>query len=256
MAALILIASVMVGPLLVRFFKLQDRKKIRLLTTFSGAYVFSITALHLMPEAFAGGGGHDGHDHAHAHGLGAHLPGALILAGFFFQLILDYFSHGIEHGHAHAHGEHGQLPVGILTGLCVHAFLEGMPLGAGHEGNILASDTRNALIMGIAMHNIPVSVVLMTLFVHQGLKMRTSLMWMSVFALMSPLGMWLSGEVEALAHYGHELMAIVVGIFLHISTTILFETGEEHRFNRMKAVAIALGAALAALGVWLQPHAH
>ena len=40
-------------------------------------------------------------------------------------------------------------------------------------------------------------------------------------------------------------MALVIGIFLHISTTILFESSEEHRFNYYKLITILLGAGLA-----------
>ena len=40
------------------------------------------------------------------------------------------------------------------------------------------------------------------------------------------------------------LLAIVVGMFLHISTTIIFETNENHRFNLAKLTAILLGVGL------------
>jgi hypothetical protein len=70
---------------------------------------------------------------------------------------------------------------------------------------------------------------------------------MLVFALMSPLGVGLSDLAEGLSKYSHELMAVVIGIFLHISTTILFERSDEHRFNRMKMLAIAAGAGIAVI---------
>jgi hypothetical protein len=44
-------------------------------------------------------------------------------------------------------------------------------------------------------------------------------------------------------------MAIVIGIFMHISTTILFESTESHRFNLAKGVAALVGIALGALSV-------
>jgi hypothetical protein len=43
------------------------------------------------------------------------------------------------------------------------------------------------------------------------------------------------------------VMAMVVGIFLHISTTILFEADENHKFNWMKFSIIVLGALVAFL---------
>jgi hypothetical protein len=35
-----------------------------------------------------------------------------------------------------------------------------------------------------------------------------------------------------------------VGMFLHISTTIIFETSENHKFNLAKLTAILLGVGL------------
>jgi hypothetical protein len=53
----------------------------------------------------------------------------------------------------------------------------------------------------------------------------------------------------ALAAHSRELMAFVIGIFMHISTTILFESSDIHRFNVTKLMAIALGTALGVLSV-------
>ena len=49
---------------------------------------------------------------------------------------------------------------------------------------------------------------------------------------------------------------MVIGIFMHVSTTILFETSEDHHYNRKKGIAILLGAGLATLGVLIPLHAH
>jgi hypothetical protein len=46
-------------------------------------------------------------------------------------------------------------------------------------------------------------------------------------------------------------MAVVIGIFMHISTTILFETSDVHRFNYAKLGAIGLGTGLGILSVML-----
>jgi hypothetical protein len=54
-----------------------------------------------------------------------------------------------------------------------------------------------------------------------------------------------------LADHSRELMAVVIGIFMHISTTILFESSDGHRFNQRKTMAIVLGTALGFLSVFL-----
>jgi hypothetical protein len=40
-------------------------------------------------------------------------------------------------------------------------------------------------------------------------------------------------------------MGLVAGIFLHVSTTILFENQKDHKFNAEKLAVVLLGTALA-----------
>jgi hypothetical protein len=40
------------------------------------------------------------------------------------------------------------------------------------------------------------------------------------------------------------IMAIAIGMFLHISTTIIFESSEGHKINFMKLLSIIIGFAL------------
>lgn len=251
---LILFLSVMVGAVVVLVWQPHDRKKIKLLTAFGGAYILSVTSLHLLPEVF--GNFHGGHSpEGNVHGSFP-VAGFFLLLGFFVQLILDYLSQGIEHGHAHHHAHDGRIPWGMLVGLCLHAYLEGTPLAvhghAGHDHGV-SPEAREALLVGIIMHNIPVSIVFMSLLLHNGLSRAKAMVVMLIFASMSPLGMLTAELSELIARYQQQLMAMVIGIFLHIATTILFETGEEHKFNVKKFLAIVAGAGVA-LTVALASH--
>jgi zinc and cadmium transporter len=60
---------------------------------------------------------------------------------------------------------------------------------------------------------------------------------------MAPIGMFTS-SFTGLAVYSRYLMAIVIGIFMHISTTILFESEDHHRFPVGKMVAVIVGLLL------------
>ena len=78
-------------------------------------------------------------------------------------------------------------------------------------------------------------------------------MWLIVFAMVTPLGTFTSyaigqNMIGGLSMYFDKIMAVVVGIFLHISTTILFESSENHRFNLIKFIVILLGASVALIG--------
>ena len=228
--------------------KPSDPNKLKLLIAFSGAYLLSITALHLLPEVFTGDD------------RGAYF-GSFVLVGFFIQVMLEYLSGGIEHGHAHTHRSAG-LPVGLMIGLCLHAFLEGMPLGGGdaghsHHGHSHHGDSHShglePLLLGIVLHKYPVAMVFLAMLLNSGLAKAKAFGLLAVFAAMAPLGTLLSG-VEMVGQYNRESLAIVIGIFLHVSTTILFESSEGHRFNAYKMIAIAAGLALSAAGMLLNAH--
>lgn len=227
---IILLGSVLLGASVVLLFKAQSENRMKLLIAFSGAYLFAITVLHLIPEIY----------HIHNHNIGIY-----ILIGFFLQIILEHFSQGVEHGHAHLHGS---VPASMLVGLCIHAFLEGMPLGDYVHHH---AETHNALLAGIALHKVPVSIVLLSMFLHSGMRKSKAILLLVAFAFMTPLGTFVSTYISNVAQYYSEIMAIVIGIFLHISTTILFESSEGHQFNTYKTIAIILGAGIALLGILL-----
>ena len=233
----LLIFSVVAAAFTVLWFKPSDPNKLKLLIAFSGAYLLSITALHLLPEVFT------------VDDRGAYF-GAFVLFGFFVQVMLEYLSGGIEHGHAHTH-QHAGLPVGLMVGLCLHAFLEGMPLGGGDAGH--SHDGVEPLLLGIVLHKYPVAMVFLAMLLNSGLGKSKAFGLLAIFAAMAPLGTLLSG-VEVIGQYHRESLAIVIGIFLHVSTTILFESSEGHRFNAYKVMAIAAGLVLAAAGLLLNVH--
>jgi zinc transporter ZupT len=233
---LVLLSSIVLGAITVFWFRLYDPRHIRLLNAFTGAYLLSLTLLHLLPELYRGQLGD-----AVSHHL---LIGALILAGFYVQVALDAISMGVEHGHSHP--LHGRMPIGVVSGLCLHAFVEAMALGDAHQHHDPAS--RRLLLVSIVIHNFPVSIALLGMLLQSGMRRRLALGFLVAFAAMAPLGMFLSAHTGLAAH-SRALTAVVIGIFMHISTTILFEASDAHRVNLAKLGAIAIGTALGVASV-------
>ena len=235
-----LILSVVAGAIAFMGFKLGEPGKIKLITAFTGAYLMALTCLHLLPEVFAGS-----HDHlAETQPPDTVALGAFVLLGFFLQIVLENFSGGIEHGHVHHTRE--TMPFAMIVGLCLHAFIEAMPLTHAHGPHLL---------VGIAVHKFPVSIVLLGMLLHNRSAQKRAYGLLAVFALMAPVGAFI-GNLSFLEHHAPYLLAMVIGIFMHVSTTILFESSEDHHYNRRKGIAILLGAGLAALGVLIPLHAH
>lgn len=218
--------SCLAGGISVFLFKTDNRQHLKLILSFSGAYLFAITILHLIPEVY-----HSGNSYI----------GVFVLGGFLFQVLLEQFSEGIEHGHIHKHTqEHVAFPVGIMISLCLHAFLEGMPLASGPQ---------KQLLFGIGLHHIPAAFALGSVMLQNKVTKRAAIFFLIVFASMSPLGFLFSESISngvlGINRYFDEIMAIVIGIFLHISTTILFESSVDHRFGIKKLTAVLAGVAIA-----------
>ncbi|QYJ69513.1 ZIP family metal transporter [Flavobacterium litorale] len=228
--------SVVLGYAVALILKPSNKKSIKLLLAFSGAFLLSLTVMHLLPEVYESVlRGHEGHNHGHNHNHNNPV-GLFIMIGIIFQIILEYFSKGAEHGHVHGQGhEHSSsMPWLLFISLCIHALLEGMPVSHHHD-----------LAWGIAIHHFPIAIILTAFFVNSGLNKTAILLFMVAFAVMTPLGTLISDQLSFISRYYTEISAIVIGILFHISSTIIFESSEGHKFNLAKLLVIILGVIMA-----------
>lgn len=224
--------SVLLGYAIALYVKPNRKKNLKLLLAFSGAFLLSVTVLHLLPEVY-GASAHEHDGHSHGHGI---QNGLFIMAGILLQIILEFFSKGAEHGHVHGHDQLHAMPWSLFLSLCLHAFLEGFPVGHHHD-----------LALGIAIHHLPIAMILTVYFLGSGLRKSTIFLFMLAFAAMTPLGTFAAQYLPALAYFHTEITAVVIGILFHISSTIIFETSENHKFNVAKISMIILGVVLACL---------
>ena len=211
--------SVLIGYGVALFLQPKNKKNLKLLLAFSGSFLLSLTVVHLLPEVY----------HNHEQSIGIY-----IMVGILFQIILEFFSKGAEHGHVHGHETMVQIPWLLFISLCIHAFLEGLPVNRHHN-----------LAWGISIHHLPIAVILTTFFIKSQLNKSAILFFMLTFAIMTPLGTLVANQVGFLQEYYTEITAIVIGILFHISSTIIFESSEGHKFNIAKVSMIVLGILLA-----------
>jgi zinc transporter ZupT len=211
--------SVLIGFIFALFLKPKGKKNLKLLLAFSGSFLLSLTVMHLLPDVYE---------------TGDVKVGVFIMIGILFQIILEFFSKGAEHGHVHGHDKLTQMPWLLFFSLCIHAFLEGFPVGHHHN-----------LAIGIAIHHLPIAIILTTFFLNAELNKTALLLFMLTFAIMTPLGTFASDYFPVLNAYYTEITAIVIGILFHISSTIIFESSEGHKFNIAKISMIVMGIVLA-----------
>ena len=211
--------SVLIGYIIALFLKPKNKNNLKLLLAFSGSFLLSLTVMHLLPDVYKS----DNHN-----------IGLFIMAGILFQIILEFFSKGAEHGHVHGHDTLTHIPWLLFISLCIHAFLEGFPVGHHHN-----------LAIGIAIHHLPIAIILTLFFVNGKLNKKAIFVFMFTFAIMTPLGTLLSNYLPVLKDYYAEITAVVIGILFHISSTIIFESSEGHKFNIAKVSMILFGIVLA-----------
>jgi zinc transporter ZupT len=245
---LVLFLTPLLSGLLIFLVPASKGSNFRLLLVFAGAYLFGITVIHILPELYQ-------------QPAGIELIGVFVLAGFFLQQVLEYFTSGVEHGHMHVQHTHDKPAIHthhhrqvsaivLLTALCLHAFLEGgmlaQPVQVGPHYDM------NAILLGIALHRAPAAFALMTVLAFQLGSKKEAIPHLLGFSLAAPIGLLLSSYLtqnDILSGNGMiYLYALVSGNFLHISTTIVFESSPEHRFNARK-LAVAIAGALVAVAV-------
>lgn len=235
---LLLFLAAFIGGLAALKFASDSGKNIKHYLVFAGAFLFSITVIHILPELFV-----SGTDNLKI--------GILVLAGFFLQQILEFFSSGVEHGHLHIHDKehhHNYMSaILVLSALSIHALLEGTLLA--HPSDIHLHHDAKALLIGIALHKIPAAFALVSILICYLPSRKPAIVYLVVFSIASPAGLLISDYLFENSYLDGDVFvmvfAIVSGNFLHISTTIVFESSPKHGFSAQRLILSLLGAGAA-----------
>ncbi len=238
---LVLVFSVIVGGSFALLSTKSESKHFPFLLCLSGSYIFGIGIIHLLPEVF------EGKDWTMS---------VFVAGGFFFQILVEHFSKGVEHGHLPEKGGLSKAAaIAVMIGLSLHSLIEGIPLGKYTEMADIPVNygLNNHLFYGIVLHKIPAAFALVSFLRMANYRKISVALLLLGFALTSPFSAFVSAHITWSAHTMGIVMAFVVGSFLQISTTILFEStahkaGEHnHDINWRRTIAILLGLGLAAM---------
>lgn len=211
--------AVVIGYLISLFLKPSSSTGFQLLLSFSGAFLLSVTIFEMLPEVYSSG---------------FDKVGLFIMAGLLLQIFLEFLSKGVEHGHMH-HNEHSvKFPFLLLFSLSLHALLEGFPLNQSTD-----------LLHGVVIHKIPVAAILAAFLFHSKIGKVKAFLFLAIFGLMTPLGSWINENFPISETSSVYINSMVIGIFLHVSTTILFEASKNHTFNASKLAVVIAGILIA-----------
>ena len=217
---ILLIFSVLLPAFFVELLNTRKTKNIQFLLNISGVYLLSITALYLLPELFK-------------YNIIENI-GFYILLGFFVQLILEYFSKGIKHKRLQ---QKNTLSKSVLISLYIYAVIEGLTLGCGLE-----KQTYNMLMYGIILHKVPITVIMMVFLIQSNIKKKYIYLSLFMFAIMTPLGIYLANFFKtSYTSFQDQIIAIIIGMLLYLSTKIIFESSNNTKSNLEKVLAIIIG---------------
>lgn len=220
MIYLLPILAVLLSFGFVLVFKPKNKENFKLLLAFSGAFLLAISLFELFPEVYA---------HSDPKTIGV-----FVMLGILLQIFLEFFSKGAEHGHVHIDSEKSDFPWLLFISLSVHSLLEGFP--------IISNAT---IIYGILIHKIPIALILSIFLLNSKIKPVNAIFFIILFSIMTPIGSYIAAHVTLSPTYIANINALVIGVFLHISTVILFESSEGHKFNLRKLLGIIAGIAIA-----------
>ena len=212
--------AVYFGAAIALILRPKKMTELKLILSFSGSFLLSIIVINLLPHLFEDNNSN---------------PGIWIMVGIVIQILLELFSKGAEHGHTHTN-KTNQLPWVLIISLCIHAFMEGMPLNDQPE-----------LLLGIMIHKLPIGIIMTLLLWETNTPKIKKIITLFIFAAMTPIGGIVKENLLNFESITKIIDAVVVGILFHISTTILFESSAGHVFNSRKFIAIISGILVAAL---------
>ena len=199
-------------------FKPAVSNNVKLLLSFSGAFLLAITVFEFLPEIYK---------------QPNKYVGPFIMIGLLIQILLEFGSKGAEHGHIHQKSD-TRFPLLLFISLGSHSFIEGFPIVDNQE-----------LLYGVVIHKIPIAIIISAFLLNAQLSKLHVFLFLLGFSMMTPLGAFAKAYLPILQSYSLYVNAFAVGILLHVATTILFESSKNHQFNASKFAAIVTGIVLA-----------
>ena len=224
----LLVLSVLLGVLLGKFFG-NNEKVAKILLIVSAGFLISICVVEVFPQVYK---------------VEDENIGLWIVFGVLLQMFLENLTKGFEHGHFH-YERCNILPVGLILGMFIHAFIEGIPLAREY-------DECSSYLLGILVHNLPISFVLGAFLLREKKNKIVALVTILFFAAASPLGMLLGEHMNP--KWNSYFLALSGGIFLHISSVIIFESNKNHKMDWEKILLVILGVFIGILGHIFHEH--
>jgi zinc transporter ZupT len=241
---LLILALISATGLLLYFFKRVNATILNLLIALGAGSMLAVSLVHILPESLEQ----------------TELAIYAFLAGFLIIYIIEELL--TPHGHDHKHEDHTHEDphehydhVAIISFIAIfaHTLLDGLGIRAGMG---LSEVAGYAILFGVAVHQIPVSLSLAAIFRESKLEKNTQITFLVLFALAAPIGYLLSDIV--LSNVDELITGLAAafagGSLLYVATSDLLPMIHSQSKNKYATIiTFLIGVSLM---TWLASHHH
>ncbi|MBP9811879.1 ZIP family metal transporter [Candidatus Gracilibacteria bacterium] len=227
---LLILALISATGLLLYFFKKINTTFLNLLIALGAGSMLAVSLVHIFPESFK----------QTEMAVYAFLGG--FIAIYLVEELLTRHKHDHDHGdHAHEdpHEHYDHVAIVSFIAIFIHTLLDGVGIRAGMG---LSETAGYAILFGVGVHQIPVSLSLAALMRESKLERKIQILFVALFALAAPLGYFLSDIV--LSNVSEITVGLAAafagGSLLYIATTDLLPVIHSTSKNKYLSVSAFL----------------
>lgn len=224
-----------------------NRRILNLLIGLGAGSMLAVSLAHILPEALE----------ISENTIYAFIGGFLLI--YIVEELLTPHSHDHAHGDhthedPHEHYEHVALVSWIA--IFIHTLFDGLGIRAGFG---LSETIGYTVLIGVAIHQIPVSLSLAAIFRESKIQKKTQLILLVAFALAAPLGFFLSDLF--LSHSSEMITALATafagGSLLYVATADLLPVIHAEGKRKLSVVMMFIIGLVGITAIrTLEGHAH
>ncbi len=243
----LLILSLISGAGLILFlFKKVNQTILSLLIWLGAGSMLSVALVHIFPEALE----------QTENAVYAFIAGFLIIYLIEEILTPHHHDHGHwDHTHEDPHEHYDHVALVSFIAIFIHTLFDGLGIRAGFG---ISKEVGYTILVGIAIHQIPVSLSLAAIFRESKFTKKMQIIYLSIFALAAPIGyiisdlilsnisIWFTGLATAFAW----------GSLLYVATADLLPVIHSQTKNKYATVALFMIGAIGMSGIKLLEWEH
>lgn len=208
---LLILAIISASGLLLFFFKKINSSILNQFIAIWAGSMLAISLVHIFPEAIE----------KTSYAAYAFIVGFLVI--YLIEEILTPHAHDHGHGdhiHEDPHEHHDHIAIVSFIAIFIHTLFDGLGIRAGFN---ISAQIWYTILVGIAIHQIPVSLSLAAIFRESKFNKKIQILYIVFFAFAAPIGYMISSIILSNASdvFTGIITAFAGGSLLYVATADL-----------------------------------